>query len=201
MYGSFRTAGLPGRIVQGAIAGAVGSLAMNLFARATGDRRAHGVQPPQADPLEDDAPEQVGAAAFEIVSGSEPDEELEQPLGTAAHYAFGAAMGVAYALLSPRLPLLRRGYGTLYGTLVWLLADEGLMPALGLSRGPAQLPPRTHAYAFAGHVVYGAAMAAVAGGNGNGGGIRKGSGTRKGGGTPKGVPYEPHDSRSVRPAG
>ena len=189
MHGPFTTAGLTRRIVQGAIAGALGSLAMNLFARATGDRRAHGVQPPQAYPMDDDAPEQVGAAAFEVVSGSEPDEELEQRLGTAAHYTFGAAMGVAYALLSPRLPVLRRGRGTLYGSLVWLLADEGLMPALGLSRGPAQLPLRTHAYAFAGHVVYGAAMAAVVGGN------------RKGGGTPKGVPYEPHDSRSVRPAG
>ena len=178
MHGRLTTAGLTRRIVRGAAAGALGSLAMNLFARATGDRRAHGVQPPQSKPLDEDAPEQVGAAAFEMVSGSEPDEELEQPLGTAAHYAFGAAMGVAYALLSPRLPVLRRGHGTLYGTLVWLFADEGLMPALGLSRGPAQLPLRTHAYALAGHVVYGAAVAAVVGGES----LR-------------------YDSRSVRPAG
>jgi uncharacterized membrane protein YagU involved in acid resistance len=163
MYRPSTSAGLSRRIVQGAIAGALGSLAMNLFARiVAGDRRAHGVQPPQAITLDDDATELAGAAAFEMIGGHEPDDSEEQPLGTAAHYAFGAAMGVAYALLSPRIPLLHRGYGTLYGSLVWIVADEGLMPALGLSRGPSQLPLRTHAYALAGHVVYGAAVAAVA---------------------------------------
>lgn len=160
---SHHSSSIAERIVRGAIAGAVGSLAMNLFARiAAHDHRGHGVQPPQSV-VDEDATELAGATAFEAMSGREPDAELEHGMGTAAHYAFGAAMGAAYALLSPRAPILCRGYGTLYGSLVWMLADEGLIPALGLSRGPRQLPARTHAYALAGHVVYGAAMAAIAG--------------------------------------
>jgi hypothetical protein len=38
---------------------------------------------------------------------------------------------------------------------VWVVADELMMPAMGLSRGPRQLPLGVHAYALAGHWVCG----------------------------------------------
>ncbi len=79
-------------------------------------------------------------------------------LGTGAHYAFGAALGVIYAIGSNRAPALRTGWGVLYGSFVWAIADEGAMPALGLSRGPRELPVGVHAYALAGHWAYGAAL-------------------------------------------
>jgi uncharacterized membrane protein YagU involved in acid resistance len=44
---------------------------------------------------------------------------------------------------------------------VWLLADEGIVPALGLSKGPKDYPLSTHAYAFASHLVYGIATEVV----------------------------------------
>lgn len=163
--------------VAGLAGGLVGSFAMDLFARAVRaaragreaegaapgfDRAGRGVQPPQAEShAEDDAPTRVGRAAYEIATGERPDPRTEHWLGTAAHYGFGAAAGVVYALASRAAPPLRSGFGTVYGTLVWVLADEGVMPALGLSRGPGELPAGVHGFALGGHWVYGAALEGV----------------------------------------
>lgn len=150
------------RFTAGLVAGAAGSLAMNAFARlAAGDHRRHGVQPPQSCQPGDDATVRAGTTAFAAATGEVPTPALREPLGTAAHYAFGAAMGIVYAVLAPRIPALQRGRGTLYGALIWAAADEGLMPALGLSRGPRQLTAHTHVYALSGHLLYGAAVHAV----------------------------------------
>ena len=78
-----------------------------------------------------------------------------------AHYGFSAAVGVCYIVLAQRVPSLRAGFGGLYGALVWAAADEGAMPALGLSRGPRALTPGLHLYSLFGHWVYGATLEAV----------------------------------------
>ena len=165
---------------QGAIGlagGLLGAFAMNQFARAVNaanggreskgaapghDRVGRGVQPPQAHGrAEEDAAVHVGTVAYRALAGHEPRASARPWLGSAAHYAFGGTMGVCYALLADRAPLLRTGYGALFGTLVGALADVGAMPALGLSRGPRQLPPGVHAFALAGHWVFGAALESV----------------------------------------
>ena len=81
--------------------------------------------------------------------------------GHRAHYAFSAAVGVNYMLASERAPELRRGFGTVYGSLVWATADEGAVPALGLSKTPDQIPLGVHAYALGAHWVYGATLEAL----------------------------------------
>ena len=82
-------------------------------------------------------------------------------LGVVTHYAFSIATATLYAALAGRHPAIRRGFGTLYGLAVWALADEGLVPALGLSRGPGQISPGLHAYSMTGHAIYGASLEAV----------------------------------------
>ena len=136
---------------------------MNLFARVTapagaGGRAGHGAQPPQADETGTDAAERVGAIAYRTATGREPARAEQARLGTVAHYAFGVGMGVCYTILAAIDPGVRAGYGVPYGTAVWLIADETIVPALGLSRGPRRLPAPTHAFAFAAHCVYGAAL-------------------------------------------
>lgn len=159
------------RALVGFAGGLLGAFAMNTFGRAVlasrngreaagaapgADRLGRGVQPPQAEGLaEDDATVRVGTLAYRAVTGSEPSGAARPWLGTAAHYAFAATVGACYALMKERIPLMRAGYGTLYGTAVWIVADETIMPALRLSRGPRQLPAGVHAYALAGHWVYG----------------------------------------------
>ncbi len=78
----------------------------------------------------------------------------------AVHYATGTAFGAAFGMLAPRVGLPAVVAGPLYGIVVWLLNDEGLVPALGLSKKPWEYPASTHAKALASHLVYGAATGA-----------------------------------------
>jgi putative membrane protein len=163
--------------VIGAVSGIVAAMAMDSFSRGlratTGGRReapgatpgqerdAKGAQPAQAkDSADQDATVKVGTAAFRTVAGYTPSKETQQWLGTAAHYAFSAAIGVNYLLASEQAPDLRRGYGTVYGSLVWAAADEAVLPAAGLSKKPSAIPMGVHAYALASHWVYGATLEA-----------------------------------------
>jgi hypothetical protein len=164
-------------IAMGVIGGLLGGLAMNLFTRAvaatTGGHEARGVapglnrigrgmQPPQAQGRADnDAAVRLGSATYRALTGREPDRALRLRLGATAHYGFSAAVGVCYMVLAQRVPSLRAGFGGLYGALVWAAADEGAMPALGLSRGPRALTPGLHVYSLFGHWVYGATLEAV----------------------------------------
>jgi hypothetical protein len=161
-------------IPSGLAAGLLAALAMNTFARAINavrggreargaapgtDRIGRGAQPPQAKgTTDDDAAVRVGSAAYRALTASEPSRDTRLALGTAVHYAFGATLGVAYGWMSTRAPAVRAGYGTIYGAAVWLVADEMLMPALRLSRGPRQLPAGVHAYALADHLIFGATL-------------------------------------------
>jgi uncharacterized membrane protein YagU involved in acid resistance len=162
------------RAIAGLAGGLLGSLAMNVYARvvrmgnhgveapgaAPGrDRDGRGMQPPQARHRADqDAAVQAGTLVYRSLTGDVPAKSTRRWLGTAAHYGFGGAAGVVYAIASNRAPGLRAGFGVLYGSLVWAVADEGAMPALGLSRGPRDLPIGVHLYALAGHWVYGATL-------------------------------------------
>ena len=148
----------------GIAAGLLGGLAMNLFARAAAsDRAGHGVQPLQAKKRakDDDAPVRVGVAAYKTVTGHRPTRKGRRQLGVAAHYAFSASLGMFYALIVDRLPAAAAGFGTLFGETVWAIADEGVMPALGLSKGPREVTPAVHAYAMTGHAVFGATVEAA----------------------------------------
>lgn len=161
----------------GLIGGALGALAMDVFARVVrtahdgleahgatpgSDRDGRGMQPPQALTRADqDAAVLAGTIAYRAVSGHQPRRAVQRWLGTAAHYSFGAVTGLCYATASERAPVLRSGFGALYGSLVWAIADEGLMPVLGLSRKPGDLPLGVHAYALCGHWVYGATLEGV----------------------------------------
>jgi hypothetical protein len=163
--------------MRGVAAGVLGAMAMDLFARAVratkhgveadgaapgGDRDGRGAQPPQAEGRADeDAAVRVGTLAYQAATGEEPGRATRLWLGSAAHYGFGATGGACYALFAPRVPAVRTGFGTLYGTAVWALADEGVVPALGLSRSPRELPPGVHLYALCSHWIYGATLEAV----------------------------------------
>jgi hypothetical protein len=161
----------------GTVAGVLGGLAMDTFVRlvngmtyghetrdaASGPHRVgRGMQPAQAEGrAEDDATVRLGSSAYEAVTGHEPERRRRLGLGSLVHYAFSTSAGVCYVMFAERMPVLRRGFGSLYGSLVWATADEGLVPALGLSRGPTQLTPSMHAYSLVGHWVYGATLELV----------------------------------------
>ena len=89
----------------------------------------------------------------------------EEQLGTAASvmpYTLGIAGGVLYVALRRLLRLNPAVAGLVCGMAVFMVVDEGLTPALGLSAPDRAYPLSTHLRGFLGHLAYGAAVAATA---------------------------------------
>jgi len=91
----------------------------------------------------------------ENVFGRKIPRSKKKIAGEAVHYAMGATSGAVYGALVEASPIPTIGDGLVFGTAVWLLADEVSVPALGLSKSPAKIPLSTHVYALASHLVYG----------------------------------------------
>lgn len=169
-------------LVAGVAAGLAGAWVMNRFqawwaAGAAGSERDHGAQsvkqgPPRhgvgrrleqrgREEAADDATERAAKAVAEPLLGRSLTEGEQQVAGTVAHYAMGAGSGAIYGVAAERLPWVTAGAGLPFGASVWLVADEGIVPALGLAKAPTRYPASTHVYAAASHLVYGLATEIV----------------------------------------
>lgn len=169
-------------LTAGVVGGLVASLAMNQFQAlwsrlAEGVERSHGAQSLQqgspqhgvarelqekgSDEEEDDAAERVASAVSEGVFEHKLTESEKDAAGTLVHYVFGATTGAIYGGLAEVLPEVTAGAGLPFGAFVWLTADEGIVPALGLSKAPTEYPLKTHAYSLSSHFVYGLTMELV----------------------------------------
>ncbi|HEX8073242.1 MAG TPA: DUF1440 domain-containing protein [Pyrinomonadaceae bacterium] len=169
-----------GDVWKGLAAGAVGGLAaafvMNryqalLSRRLAGEERAHGAQSLQqgaprhgvaralqergADDERDDAAERAAAGLAAEVFDERLTEREKDAAGTLVHYAFGVTTGAAYGAAVELLPAARAGAGVPFGAFVWLTADEGIVPLLGLSKSADDYTPATHLYSLTSHLVYG----------------------------------------------
>lgn len=167
-------------IWKGLVAGLIGGLAaswmMNQFQVLCrnldkGEETSHGAQSIQKgspqhgagqvlreqgmDEEQDDATERLANIISKTVSGHELTKQEKADAGTVIHYAFGVASGGLYGAAAEVLPKVTTGAGVPFGVLIWLTADEGIVPLLGLSKTPADYPPSTHAYSFVSHIVYG----------------------------------------------
>jgi uncharacterized membrane protein YagU involved in acid resistance len=81
--------------------------------------------------------------------------------GTAFHYAMGATSGALYGAVAEFARGATMGAGLPFGAAVWVVADEALVPAAGLSKSPSEYPLSIHAYSFASHLVFGLTAEAV----------------------------------------
>jgi hypothetical protein len=168
--------------LKGLVAGAVGGLAaafvMNRFqaawARAAaGEERSHGAQSLQqgtpqkgvgrelrsegVDRPADDATERLANAISVNVFERPLTEREKDAAGTVFHYAMGLASGAIYGVAAELAPAAKAGAGLPFGAAVWLVADEGVVPAAGLSKSAAEYPLSIHAYSLASHLVFGLA--------------------------------------------
>ncbi|MFL6210779.1 MAG: DUF1440 domain-containing protein [Pyrinomonadaceae bacterium] len=169
-----------GNVWQGLVAGVVGGLVaswtMNQFQAllselAAGEERAHGAQSMQQgspehgigralqargrDEPDDNAATRAANAVAELGFDEHLTKSEKEVGGAIAHYAMGVTSGAIYGVAAELWPVSTTGLGLPFGAAVWAGADEGLVPALGLSRSPAEYPLTVHAYAFASHLVYG----------------------------------------------
>lgn len=145
---------------RGAGAGAAATLPMSGVMLAAGKAGLMGKQPPETI-----FESMLGALRFPI-----PDEKTEGPLVVAAHIGYGMLAGAAFGLLwrraGFRLPAFLGGAG--YGVLLWALSYHGWIPALHIMPPPERDRPGRPASMIAAHVVYGAALGALADGGDRG---------------------------------
>ncbi|MCA1577099.1 MAG: DUF1440 domain-containing protein [Acidobacteria bacterium] len=109
------------------------------------------------DRQQEETPATVKAA--QAISKNVFDHQLqksEEPVaGQIVHYAMGATSGAIYGVTAELAQIVTKGAGVPFGTAVWAIADETLVPVLGLSKSPARYPVSTHVYGLASHFVYG----------------------------------------------
>jgi len=164
-------------MIAGAAGGLVASWVMNQF-QALLSRTTHGVERPHgAQSLQQGSPrhgvarelqergrdrEADTAAVRTAVMVSDrlfglelAKREKREIAGAVVHYAFGVATGGLYGAIAELKPATTTGAGLPFGAAVWLIADEIIAPALGLSKPPTKYPLSTHAYSIASHLVYG----------------------------------------------
>ena len=119
-------------------------------------RTGRGPQPARAiGNASDDATARIATAVASKAGYSLTDPRAKQIAGEFVHLAFGAFNGAIYGAAVEVEPRLRAGAGVPFGLAVWALADEGIVPALGLSRPPRESSAGLHAYSFMSHVIYG----------------------------------------------
>jgi hypothetical protein len=173
-------------ILKGIAAGVAGGIAaawvMNQFQSAwskltEGVERSHGAQSLQegspehgvarelqergSDESDDNAAVRAGTAVAEFVFDKKLTKHEKEIAGAVAHYAMGAFSGAVYGVAAEIAPVTSAGRGMPFGAAVWLVADEGIVPAVGLSKGPTDYPLSIHAYAFVSHLVFGASTEVV----------------------------------------
>ena len=143
-------------MVKGAIAGALGVWVMDKVGWWMWNRedpkalqREREARPAGLDPAHVVA-NRVAEAADTSLGRPQP-----HPAGIGVHYAIGVAPAMLYAPLRRRIKGLGAGHGLLYGLGLFLVVDEAVVPALGLSGGPADYPWQAHARGLATHLVLG----------------------------------------------
>ena len=141
---------LASRLVVGAIAGVVGTMAMTAAMR-----RLHRRLPEK---------ERYPLTPREIVDsmgaqlGRPLADENARDVATAAHFLYGAAVG---ALISAMNPDPSKRGGALAGAAVWLASYMGWIPAVGTLEPATRHPARRNALMIGVHLVWGSTTAAA----------------------------------------
>ena len=166
-------------VLIGALAGLAGGLVMNQFQNlwsklTADDRHSEHAHPPrqyagqqqlegEQKSAEEEEPATVKAA--EAIACGVFDHELTKDerriAGPVMHYGLSAGAGMTYGALAELTPMATIGFGVPFGTAVWAIADETMVPLFGLSKPPSQYPLSKHLYSLASHFVYGATTEAA----------------------------------------
>ncbi|HZG09927.1 MAG TPA: hypothetical protein VEZ70_13195 [Allosphingosinicella sp.] len=141
---------LSSRLVTGAIAGFVGTMAMTAAMR-----RLHARLPAKERyPL---TPREIVDSVAEA-AGTKLSTDAAKDLTTAAHFAYGAAIG---ALIAAANPEPSRKTGAAAGLAVWLASYMGWIPAVNVLEPATRHPARRNLLMIGVHLVWGAATASA----------------------------------------
>jgi putative membrane protein len=116
---------------------------------------------PRAEEDEEEPATAKAATAIAGAAGYDLDTEDKKVGGQIMHFGFAASMGALYGGLAAVARPVTYGHGVPAGALLWAVADEGVVPLLGLSEPPQKYPPSKHIQALSNHLVFGFAVETV----------------------------------------
>lgn len=164
-------------ITLGVIGGLIGTLAMRWYwsgvEKATGsdprqqtrpgDHALDAISPLGTQHEEDESSTAaIGRLLYEKTHGGQPpDDDTKQTLSQAVHWSYGALQGGLYGASTGHDGKHWVADGTFWGTGMWALGDELLVPLLGLADGPGAYPLRQHVHRLGAHLAYGLALGAT----------------------------------------
>jgi putative membrane protein len=144
-------------VVKGAVAGLVGGIVATVVMGGFQSLLSALAEEEKKSKKKKEEPATVKAA--EEISEAVLDHKLtkseKELAGEAMHYAMGATSGLIYGVAAEIAPISTVGAGLPFGAAVWLVADDIVVPALGLSKPITEFSLSTHAYALSSHLVYG----------------------------------------------
>lgn len=158
-------------LVAGAAGGLAGAIIMTEFQKAwnkTGEKRQasdsrtqrRSLRPHNGEHKQEEKEDATIEAAGKLahVVGKELTHEQRKQASPLIHYGFGMAMGALYGMAMETSPRQVRAQripfaGSVFGSALFLGADEMAVPALGLAE--ASESSSRHLYGWASHLVYG----------------------------------------------
>jgi hypothetical protein len=156
-----------GAVLRGAVAGAVGTAAMDLvwyarYRRGGGTSSFYdwefsaGLDDWEAAP----APAQVGRRLVEGFTQHELKPDKARAMNNVVHWLYGIAWGAAYGIVAGSAPRAKARHGLLLGPLVWV-SGYVTLPLAGLYKPMWEYDAKTLAKDASAHLAFGAATGAV----------------------------------------
>lgn len=137
-------------ILDGALGGGIGTVAMSAVMLAAGESGLMGEHPP----------DKIAGTVLDAVGIHDPDEQVQDAVAVALHFGFGIGTGALFGLLHRRLPfrIPAASHGVVFGTLVWAVSYQGWVPALGIMPPASDDRPDRPKVMLIAHLVYGALL-------------------------------------------
>lgn len=186
--------------LKGAIAGAIGVWVMDrldwFMFRHEDQQARHRTEQVRPDGLD---PAHAAVKKVADALGTELTPARLDRAGLALHYALGIGPAAAYGALRERLPAPPQGqdplYGLGFGLGLFLIQDEGLNQAMGISAKQKDYPWQAHARGLVAHVTLGLVTNAVL----NVLGAPRPSGGRTTWSSPRSTDHQEYQSQHVMP--
>jgi hypothetical protein len=157
-------------IVAGALAGAVGTAAMDLLLyqryRRDGGKGTFGQWELATDVMGWDdasAPGQLGRKALRVATGHEPPDEWARPTTNIVHWATGVGWGAQYGALAGITSTLPWARALALGPVVWL-SGYVVLPLAKVYKPIWEYDARTLRQDLSAHLFYGAVVSTVVAG-------------------------------------
>jgi uncharacterized membrane protein YagU involved in acid resistance len=109
-----------------------------------------------SEPEEDATMKAAEGIVHSVTRGQHLSLEERKKAGPVVHYAFGALAGGMYGALAECSDWTSAGFGTAFGTLLFVGADLFAVPAFGLGPSATEQPAAAQTTPLAAHLVYGA---------------------------------------------